>query len=68
MILAQAAAGGYSIVQLLIIVIIVAACVGIMYVALQQFGVQIPRFVVAIFWICVCACLAIFAIRFVAGL
>jgi|GEM_PF-6483284 hypothetical protein len=59
------AAGGYSIVQLLIIVIIIAACIGIMFVALRQFGVTIPPFIITIFWIVVCAFVAIFAIRFV---
>lgn len=66
MILAQLA--GYSIVHLIILVIVIAACVGILYVALRQFGVQIPRFVVLIFWIVVCAVLAIFAIKFIAGM
>ena len=59
---------GYSLVHLLVLVVIIAACVGIMYVALQQFGVTIPRFVVMIFWIVVCAFCAIAAIRFVASM
>ena len=59
--------GGYSLVQLLILVVIIAACVGIVYIALQQFGVAIPRFVVLIFWIVVCAFIAIAAIRFVSS-
>ncbi len=63
MILAQVA--GYSLVQLLILIIVVAACVGILFVALKQFGITIPPFIVTIFWICVCAFVAIFAIRFV---
>ena len=60
--------GGYSLVQLLIIVVIIAACVGIVYIALQQFGVAIPPFAIAIFWICVCAFVAIAAIRFIASM
>ena len=67
MILAQGLAG-YSLVHLLIMVIVIAACIGILYVALQQFGVAIPRFVVLIFWIVVCAFVAIAAIRFVASM
>ena len=59
---------GYSLVHLLVLVVIIAACVGIVYVALQQFGVAIPRFVVLIFWIVVCAFFAIAAIRFVASM
>lgn len=68
MLLAQAVIGGYSIVQILLIIVVVAACVGIVYVALQQFGVAIPAFAVKIFWIVVCAVLAILAIKFVASL
>lgn len=66
MILAQAA--GYSFVHIIIVCIVVAACVGIALVAFRQFGIVIPQFVVYIFWIVLCAVLAIFAIRFVAGL
>lgn len=62
------ALGSYSIVHLLVLVVVISACVGIMYVALQQFGVVIPRFVVLIFWIVVCAFLAIAAIRFVSSM
>lgn len=63
MILAQIA--GYSLVHMIVVAIVIAACVGILVVAFRQFGVAIPAFVVQIFWICVCAALAIFAIRFV---
>jgi hypothetical protein len=66
MLLAQLA--GYSLIHLLVMVVVIAACVGIVYVALQQFGVQIPRFVVLIFWIVVCAFVAIAAIRFIGSM
>lgn len=59
------AMGGYSLVQIIVMVIVLAACVGILLVALRQFGVQIPAFAVQIFWICVCAFVAIVAIKFV---
>jgi hypothetical protein len=55
--------GGYSLASLIIFVIIIAACVGIMYVALNQFGVSIPGWVVQMFWIVIVAFVAIFAIR-----
>jgi hypothetical protein len=58
----------WSVGEIIIAIIVIAACVGILYVALQQFGVAIPGFVVRIFWICVCAALAIIAIRFLLGL
>lgn len=58
----------WGFVDFLVLIVIIAACVAIMYVALKQFGVGIPQWVVQIFWICIIACVAIFAIRFVASL
>jgi hypothetical protein len=58
----------WSIGDLLIAVIIIAACIGIVYVALRVFGVSIPAWAVQIFWIVVVACVAIFAIRLVLSL
>jgi hypothetical protein len=58
------APGGWGIVQIVIAIIVIAAVVGIMYVCLQQFGIQIPPFVVKIFWIVVAAVVGILAIRF----
>jgi len=49
------AQGGFGIMHWIIIVIVIAACVGIMYVALNQFGIAIPNWVIQIFWICVVA-------------
>lgn len=66
--LAQAIIGGYSIVQIVIAIIVIAAVVGILYIALQQFGVTIPPFVVKVFWILVCAVVCILAIKFLASL
>ena len=64
MLFAQAVSG-VGLGQLLIYVVVIAACIGIVFLALQQFGVSIPPFAVRIFWIVVCAVLAIVAIRFV---
>ncbi len=58
----------WGLVDIIIFIVIIAACVGIMYIALQQFGVSIPPFIVKIFWIVVVCIVAIIAIRFVAGL
>lgn len=57
--------GGWGIGEIVIAVIVIAAVVGVMYVALQQFGVSIPPFVVKIFWIVIAAIVAILAIRFI---
>ena len=67
MLFAQAVSG-VGLGQLLIYVVVIAACIGLVYVALQQFGVAIPAFAVKIFWIVVCAFLVIVAIRFVLAL
>lgn len=66
MILAQMA--GYSLVHMLIIIIVVAACVGITIVVLRQSGITVPPFIVTIGWIILAAVVGVFAIRFVAGL
>jgi hypothetical protein len=58
----------WSIVDILIAIVIIAACVGLMYVALQQFGVSIPPFAIKCFWIVVVAFVVIFCIRLVAGM
>lgn len=58
----------WGFVEILIMIVIVAGCIGVAYVALRQFGVQIPPWAVQIFWIVVCAFIAIFAIRLIAGM
>ena len=68
MLLAQAIIGGYSLVRLAITAIIIAAVVGIAYVALGVFGIQVPGWAKQIFWIVLCACVCIVAINFIAAL
>ncbi len=51
--------------QILIAVVIIAACVALVYVALNKFGVGIPDWVIQVFWIVVVAFVVIFAIRLV---
>lgn len=58
----------WSISELAIAIVIIAAIVGLVYVALRQFGVAIPAWVVQVFWIVAVAIVVILAIRFVAGL
>ncbi len=55
--------GGWSITEIIVTVIIIAAVIGVMYIALNQFGIKIPPWAVQIFWIVVVAFVAIFAIR-----
>lgn len=54
--------------DILVAIVVIAAAVGIVYVALQQFDVKIPAFVAKIFWIVVCAVIAVTALRFILGL
>ncbi len=65
-VLAQLA--GYSVPHLAIMVVIVAAIVGLVYVALNQFGVAIPQWVQHVFWIIVVAFVVIAAIKLVASM
>lgn len=59
---------GWGFTEILIAIIVIAAAVAIMYVALRQFGIQIPQWVIQIFWIVVVAFVAIVAIRIVMSL
>lgn len=63
-----AAAGAWTLGEVLIAIVVVAAVVGIAYLALQQFGIAVPPVVVKIFWIVCVAVVAIVAIRFLLSL
>lgn len=58
----------WSFTEILITVVVIAACVALVYVALRQFGVSIPQWVVQVFWIVVVAFVVILAIRLVASM
>lgn len=59
---------GWGFAEFIIAIVILAAIVAVMYVALRQFGVGIPPWVIQIFWILVVAVVAILAIRFLMSL
>lgn len=59
---------GMSFVQLAIWIVVIAAVVALVYVALRKFGIQIPEWVVQVFWIVVVAFVVIFAIKLVASM
>ncbi len=63
--LAQMARFDWSIGSIAIAVVIIAAVVGLVYVALRQFNVAIPAWVIQVFWILVVAFVVIAAIRLV---
>lgn len=56
---------GWSIGELAIAIVIVAAVVALVFVALRQFGIAIPAWVVQCFWIVVVAFVVIALIRIV---
>lgn len=49
-------------------VVIVAAIIAVVYLALTQFGIVIPAWVVTVFWILVVAAVLVAAIKFLASL
>ncbi len=59
---------GWTFPEFLIAVVIVAAVVAVVFAALREFGIEIPPFVVRVFWIVCCAVLAVFAIRLLLSL
>lgn len=63
--LGQVAFGGIGTGQLLIYAVVIAACLGIVFLAMGHFGVRVPPVVMNIFWIVLIAFVAIVAIRLV---
>lgn len=58
----------WSFTEIAIAVVIIAAIVALVYVALRQFNVTIPQWVIHVFWIVVVAVVVILAIKFVSQL
>ena len=58
----------WSIGEIAIAIVIIAAVVALVYVALKEFGVSIPGWVVRCFWIVVICFVVIFCIRLVMGM
>jgi hypothetical protein len=56
-----------SIGELAIWVVACAAIVALMYIALHEFGIAIPAWVVNAFWVVLVACGIILAIKFMMG-
>ncbi len=59
---------GYTFGEIAIAIIIIAAVVAVVYIALRQFGVAIPPWVIQIFWVMCVAVVAILAVRFLLSL
>lgn len=56
--------GPWTFGRVIIAVIIVAACIGILLVALNVFGIVLPWWIVNMFWIVVAATAAILVVKF----
>ena len=59
---------GWTLVGVVKAIIIIAAVLGILFVILKVFNVQIPPWFIQIFWIVVAAFIGIVAIEFIASL
>lgn len=57
---------GLTFIQVCIAIVIVAAVMALVYVALRQFNITIPAWVVQVFWIVAVAFVVICAIKLVA--
>ena len=60
--------GSYSIAQLVVAAIVIISVVGILLVVLKANSIQIPQWVVHIFWIVILAAVAIFAVKLIMGM
>jgi uncharacterized protein (DUF983 family) len=58
---------GGSLIQIIIAAIVLAGVIGIALIAIRQAGLNIPSWVIQIFWIVVVVVVAVFAIRFLMG-
>jgi hypothetical protein len=58
---------GGSLIQLIITAIVLAGVIGIAIIAIRAAGLNIPPWVIQIFWIVVIVVVAVFAIRFLMG-
>lgn len=59
---------GWTFTNILIAIVVIAACVALVYVALRQFGIGIPPWVIQCFWIVVVAFVVILCIRIVTSM
>jgi hypothetical protein len=58
----------WTITNVILAIVIIAGMIAAMYVALHEFGIVIPPFIITLFWIAVVCVAACFVIKFVASL
>lgn len=59
--------GGWGIIDIAIAIVVIAGVVALVYVACRQLGVEIPAWVIQVFWIVVVVLVVVFAIRLIAS-
>lgn len=62
------AVGSWSFTDVIIGIVIVAAVIAVLYIALNEFGIKIPQWVIKIVVILVVAVVSVFAIKFLVSL
>lgn len=67
MLIAQAA-GGYSLIQIIVVAIVLITAVAILYALARHFGFTIPPVLIFIFWALVICAVAVFAVRWLGGM
>lgn len=60
--------GAYSIIQVALFLVVILGIVGVVLVIARQMGVQIPQYIVTIFWIILAVIVGVIAIKFLASL
>lgn len=65
--LGQVLIGGYSLVHVAIILVVIAAVCALVWIALQQFGIAIPAWVIQVMWVLIVSLVIILAIKIVSG-
>lgn len=68
MLAAGAFLGSWTLQEVLIAIVVIAAAVALVYIALRQFGITIPPWVINCFWVVVVAFVVVLCIRFVFSL
>ena len=55
----------WSITNIILAIIVVAGMIGIMYVALHEFGIAIPPFIITVLWIVLVVIICCAAVKFI---
>lgn len=59
---------GYTIPEIAITIVIIAAIVALVWIALKQFEISIPQWVIQVFWVIVVAFVVVLGIKLLASM